>query len=356
MSGSAEVSLEQRIREIALETGFDRCRLTHADPPETWEHYQRWIQAGNHGRMGYLERHTEKKGDLQRVLEGVRSVICLAISYHVPASAEDPRSSVDPSPLSGTVARYARHLDYHDVLKPALESFCSRLDEISGGEGRHLAYLDTGPIMERDLAQRAGLGFVGKHTNLIHRGLGNWFFIAEILTTLELTPDDSEPNRCGTCTRCMEACPTQAIEAPFQLNAQKCIAYLTIELKGSIPEALRPAIGDRIFGCDDCLAVCPWNRFAREGRLMKEAYRKALNAPDLIDWLSMDAPTFKQVFAGTPMMRSKRRGMLRNICVALGNRRDPRALPALEKAALDEDPIIAEHAQWAVKQIQSPPH
>ncbi len=227
------------------------------------------------------------------------------------------------------------------------------MNQLSGAEERSLWYVDTGPLLERDLAQRAGLGFVGKHTNLISRRLGNWIFLSEIITTLELEPDASEKNRCGSCTRCISACPTQAITAPFQLDARRCISYLTIELKGSIPIELRPAIGNRIYGCDDCLAVCPWNRFAREGSLMKSHTRKDLAEPDLIELLQLDAAGFKSRFAGSPILRTKRRGLLRNVCVALGNTGDESALPALESASRDSEPLIAEHASWAMEQIEA---
>jgi epoxyqueuosine reductase len=208
-------------------------------------------------------------------------------------------------------------------------------------------------VLERAFAERAGLGFVGKHTNLISRRLGNWIFLAEILTTLELEPDAPEKNHCGLCTRCITACPTNAITAPFQLDARKCISYLTIELKGSIPVELRPAIGNRIYGCDDCLAACPWNRFASESSLMKPHTRANFAQPDLLNLLSLDDVAFKSRFTGTPMLRTKRRGVLRNVCVALGNVGDESALPALAQAAADKDPLISEHARWAMEQIAS---
>jgi epoxyqueuosine reductase len=208
-------------------------------------------------------------------------------------------------------------------------------------------------VLERDLAQRAGLGFIGKHTNLIARQWGNWIFLAEILTTLELEPDAPERNHCGSCARCIAACPTGAIESPFQLDARRCISYLTIELKGPIPLELRPAIGNRIFGCDDCLAVCPWNRFAREGQLMRPHRRPDLATPDLLELLALDEADFRRRFAGTPMLRTGRRGLLRNVCVALGNTAGPAALPTLEQAAADPEPLIAEHARWASEQIRA---
>jgi epoxyqueuosine reductase len=223
---------------------------------------------------------------------------------------------------------------------------------LGGPETHSLWYVDTGPLLERDLAQRAGLGFIGKHTNLISRRLGNWIFLSEVITTVELTSDAPEKNRCGSCTRCISACPTNAITAPFQLDARRCISYLTIELKGPIPEELRPAIGNRVYGCDDCLAACPWNRFAREGHLMQAHTRPELANPDLVELLSINEAEFKRRFIGTPILRAKRRGLLRNVCVALGNVGDETSLPALQKAASDPEPLISEHALWAIEQIQ----
>jgi epoxyqueuosine reductase len=208
-------------------------------------------------------------------------------------------------------------------------------------------------LLERDLAQRAGLGFAGKHTNLISREMGNWFFLSEIITTLPIEADSAEKNRCGSCTRCIEACPTQAITAPFQLDARRCISYLTIELKGAIPEELRPGIGNRIYGCDICLEACPWNRFAREGAMMRRHRREDLDEPALLELLALDDAGFKQKFRGTPILRTKRRGLLRNVCVALGNVGTVESLPALERATNDPEPLIAEHARWAIERIKA---
>ena len=301
-----------------------------------------------HGEMAWLARNAAKRVDPQQVLTGARSVLVLAVSYGGDAKTVSNCGEA----TAGEIARYARHEDYHDVLAGPLKKLAQFIDELGGAGTRSLWYVDTGPILERDLAQRAGLGFVGKHTNLIGRRLGNWFFLAEILTTLELEPDAPERNRCGTCTRCITACPTEAIVAPFQLDARRCISYLTIELKGSIPVEFRPAIGKRIYGCDDCLAACPWNKFAIEGRLMKQQARADLAAPDLLQLLALDDAGFKERFAGTPMLRTKRRGILRNVCVALGNVGDAEALPALAKAGHDPEPLIAEHARWAIGQIE----
>ena len=291
--------------------------------------------------MGYLDRNRHKRCDPQEVLSNARTILTLAVTYNNSPSPSH-------SPNQGIIARYARYQDYHDVIGQQLATLTEFLHEHAEPETRSLWYIDTGPILERDLAQRSGLGFIGKHTNLISRQLGNWIFLAEILTTMELEPDPPETNRCGTCTRCIQACPTQAITAPFQLDARLCISYLTIELKGSIPEHLRPAIGQRIFGCDDCLEVCPWNRFAKEGRLMSSHQREDFHQPRLVDWLALDQEGFKKKFSGTPMYRTKRRGLLRNVCVALGNAGDKAALPALEKASQDPEPLIAEHARWAI--------
>ena len=341
--------MKEHIRQRALELGFDACRFTHAAAPASAPQLNDWLAEGRHGEMAWLERNAAKRRDPQLVLPGARSVVTLAVSYDTDTAN---RRSQIVNHKSGVIARYARHPDYHDLLAAPLKQLTQFINETSA-ETRSLWYVDTGPILERDFAQRSGIGFVGKHTNVISRQLGNWILLAEILTTLELEPDAPEKNRCGTCTRCLTACPTRAITAPFQLDARLCISYLTIELKGAIPEELRPAIGNRIFGCDDCLAACPWNRFAREGRLMKAHARPDLATPDLLELLTLGDTQFKQHFAGTPMLRTKRRGLLRNVCVALGNTADAEALPALAKASSDSEPLIGEHAEWAVKQIES---
>jgi len=313
--------------------------------------------------MAYLARSLGKRAEPRSVMSEARSIISLAASYGSGPDSEsrlpgaELTQSQAPSPPPGTfrgvIARYARSADYHAVLGKRLKALADFVNQVGGEGTRSLWYVDTGPFLERDLAHRAGVGFIGKHTNLISRQLGNWIFLAQIITTLALEPDAPEKNRCGSCTRCLSACPTQAIPAPFQLDARRCISYLTIELNGAIPLKLRHAIGDRIYGCDDCLAVCPWNRFAQEGKMMKAHQRPDLAQPDLLELLSLDEAGFKRRFAGTPMLRAKRRGFLRNVCVALGNIGDARALPALEKARSDVEPLIAEHAQWAIDEIEA---
>jgi epoxyqueuosine reductase len=341
--------MNEAIRQRAEELGFDNCRFTTADPPASAPQFQQWLAQRYHGEMGYLERNAPKRLSPQHVLPGAKTIVTLAVSYAHPTLDHTTPNTGN----AGLVARYARYTDYHHVIGQRLQQLVQFINQIGSPGTRSLWYVDTGPLLERDFAQRAGLGFIGKHTNLISRKLGNWLFLSEILTTLELKPDEPEKNRCGTCTRCLTACPTRAIQAPFQLDARLCISYLTIESKGPIPVELRPAVGNRIFGCDDCLAVCPWNRFAREGVLMKPHALPDLATPDLLELLALDDVSFKRRFAGTPMLRAKRTGLLRNVCVALGNIGDETALPALQKAAGAPEPLIAEHATWAIAQIRN---
>jgi epoxyqueuosine reductase len=343
--------MKDAICRRARELGFDDCRVTSADPPKSAGDYEQWLNQGRHGEMAYLARNKDKRADPTLVLPGARSILCLAAAYPEVMRAEAAVAAETPSG-TGVVARYARFSDYHDVIAERLKTLAVFMDDLGGAYSRSLWYLDTGPILERDFAQRAGLGFVGKHTNLISRKLGNWIFLAEILTTLELEPDEPERNRCGRCTQCITACPTAAITAPFQLDARRCISYLTIELRGPIPLEFREAMGARIFGCDDCLAACPWNRFAREGSIMKAYASQGLAAPDLIELLALDDAGFRQRFASTPISRAKRSGLQRNVCVALGNVGDNRALPSLEKTAGGPDAMVAEHARWAMDRIQ----
>ena len=340
--------MKDQIKARARELGFDDCRITTANAPQTAAQFQAWLARQSHGEMAWLERNAFKRVDPSQVLSEARSIITLAVSYHSPSFSSLP-SVKNPA----AIARYARYRDYHDILVEPLRNLTDFINTTAGPTTKSLWYVDTGPFLERDLAQRAGIGFVGKHTNLISKKLGNWFFLAEIITTAQIEPDAPEKNRCGTCDRCITICPTAAITAPFQLDARRCISYLTIELKGAIPIELRPAIGNRIYGCDDCLAACPWNRFATESNLLREHFRADLNQPDLLELLALDDAAFKTKFKGTPLIRTKRRGILRNVCVALGNIGDANSLPALEKAAHDPDPLIAEHAHWAIDQIKA---
>ena len=337
--------MKEQIRQRAMELGFDDCRFTSATAPDAAEQFQNWVAERKFGEMAWIEKNAGKRVEPQKVLPDAKTAICLAVSYETGSKGQQ----VDDK--QGVVARYARFDDYHDILGERLKSLTQYVNELGGGQGRSLWYVDTGPILERDFAQRAGIGFIGKHTNLISRQFGNWIFLAEILTTLAMEPDAPEKNHCGKCSRCIAACPTNAITGPFQLDARRCISYLTIELKGPIPMEFRHAIGNRIYGCDDCLAVCPWNKFAHEGKLMKSHARQDLEQPVLVELLSLDDQCFKERFKGSPILRTKRRGLLRNVCVALGNVGDSSALPALEKASHDSELLIAEHARWAIKEI-----
>jgi epoxyqueuosine reductase len=340
--------MKDLIRAKAGDLGFDACGFARAKAPSTAAHFNRWLEAGHHGELGYMARNAAKRIDPAQVLPRIKTIIALGASYHGGSVAH----ATAESGVEGIVARYARFSDYHNVLGRQLTQLVESLKAWAGPKAAALWYVDTGPVLERDWAQAAGLGFIGKHTNLINRQLGNWFFLCEILTDVELEPDRGETNHCGTCTRCIAACPTQAIRAPFSLDARRCISYLTIELKDSIPLELRPAIGERLFGCDDCLAVCPWNRFAQEGRLMQASARSDLARLDLQEVLRMEQEDFLRRFAGTPIERLKLRRLKRNACVVLGNVGSHEDLSALEAIRKDSDPMIAEHAEWARQRIE----
>jgi epoxyqueuosine reductase len=303
--------------------------------------------------MGYMERNAAKRIAPTEVLADARSIVVVGLNYAVEAAV--PSGEV-AHPAAGTaattpparIARYARgERDYHDVLGDKLQQLAAFIVEL-GGKGKWC--MDTGPVFERDLAQRAGIGFIGKHTNLINRSFGNWLFLGEVLTNLELPADTPERSHCGNCRRCLDACPTGALVAPYQLDARRCISYVTIELKGAIPVELRSMIGDRVFGCDDCLEACPWNRFARQSPV-REFRRREL--PPLTEFFSWDDQNFRDFFRGTPIFRIKRRGFLRNVCVALGNTGEPSAFPALKRVLNDSEPLVREHAAWALEQIHN---
>ncbi len=335
--------MKARLISSARVAGFGSCRVAACNPPAHGTQFREWLREGAHGEMNYMRRGEEKRCDPGKILPGARSIVVLALNYF---QGERPGSS--QSTATGRIARYAWGEDYHDIIEAKLNN----LDELlrSFG-GRQKCYVDTGPVLERDYAAQSGIGWHGKSTMLIDQRLGTWFFLAEILTTLELPPDEPVPNRCGTCERCIQACPTGAIKSQYQLDARLCISYLTIELKGPIPLQLRPLIGDRIFGCDDCLEACPWNRFAQDARETAFSARRSTTGMALREYLDLDAAEFRMLFKNSPIKRIKRRGFLRNVCVALGNVGDESDLPALKRAAADPEPLIAEHATWAINQI-----
>lgn len=335
--------LKQEIVARARSLGFDSCRIAKAESPRHRKEFREWLSAGDAGEMEWLGRGKEKRCDPRLVLSGVRSIIVVAMNYW--QGKQTDVAATDTA--RGRIARYAWGNDYHDIMLGKLQ----QLDEfLQQHGGTQKCYVDTGPILERDHAAEAGIGWHGKSTMLIDPELGTWFFIGQILTTLALPADQPQPARCGTCVRCVTACPTGAITEDHRLDARLCISYLTIELKGSIPIELRPLVGDRIYGCDDCLEACPWNRFASVAREAAFAATPATRMP-LREYLALDEVQFRALFRRSPIKRIKRRGFLRNVCVALGNVGTSHDLPALKRAAFDSEPLVAEHATWAIDRI-----
>jgi epoxyqueuosine reductase len=340
--------LKRKVIEQAKALGFDSCKIAAAAPPRHGEEFRGWLRDGAAGEMDWLARGEEKRCNPQLVLPDARSVIVVALNYwQGDQTTRAPWEESRRPAAIGKIARYAWGDDYHDIMLRKLEQLSAFLADRGGTQK---CYVDTGPILERDYAGEAGIGWHGKSTMLIDPQLGTWFFLAEILTTLELPADEPQSSRCGTCVRCITACPTGAITEAHRLDARRCISYLTIELKGSIPLELRPLIGDRIYGCDDCLDACPWNRFASVSREAAFAAGAATQVP-LRDYLALDDTQFRALFRRSPIKRIKRRGFLRNVCVALGNVGTHADLPALQRAAFDPEPLIAEHATWAINRI-----
>ncbi len=335
----------EQVKAWAAELGFDDCRIAKAGRATHADVFHDWLAGGNHADMAWMERAPERRGDPREVLPGCLAVVSLAMNYF-PGESPFPEGAVG----GYRIAKYAWNDDYHDLIECRLKELDARLRTLGGVQK---PYVDTGPVLERDFATDSGLGWNGKSTMQIHKRLGTWFFLAEILTTLDLAPDAPFGDHCGKCTRCITACPTQAITAPHRVNARRCISYLTIEHKGPIPEEFREAMGDRIYGCDACLEACPWNRFAAESREMAFSAREAVFKKRLRDFLDLDDDGFRALFAKSPIKRIKRPRFLRNVCVALGNTGSPDDLPPLERAAADPDPLVSEHAQWAIRRIQN---
>ncbi|MBK1832622.1 tRNA epoxyqueuosine(34) reductase QueG [Roseibacillus ishigakijimensis] len=331
--------LKSLLTEKALALGFAELRVAPAIRAPHAEAFQDWIAEGKHGDMGWLERDPERRSDPRHVLPECQSVVVLAFNYH---TGPQP-------PANYRIASYSWNRDYHDLITPRLKELNAFMEE-HGGRQRY--YTDTGPVLERDFANEAGMGWNGKSTVQIHRRLGTWFFLADLLTTLALPVDEKGRDYCGKCTACMNACPTGAITSPHSMDARRCISYLTIEHKGPIPLELRPLLGDRIYGCDDCLAICPWNKFAQISQESRLHARESIFQHRLRDFLALSDPEFRSLFSKSPIKRSKRPRFLRNVCVALGNTGTAEDLPALRQAAQDPDPLIAEHADWAIARIQ----
>jgi epoxyqueuosine reductase len=332
---------KEEFRQTAAQSGFALCRFAAAGPAPHAEALARWLDDEYHGEMGWMKRTQPERSDPALLLPGVRTVIVLAVNYFHP----DPPPA-DPPAAHGRIARYARSEDYHEVIGPRLATLCDLL-AARGGTQRH--FVDGGPVLERDWADACGVSWHGKSTMAIHPELGTWFFLAAILTTLDFEPDPPIADRCGRCTRCIDACPTQAITGPYRLDARRCISYLTIELPGSIPEELRPLIGNRVYGCDDCQLACPWNKFARAATLPDFDVRHGLDRATLVELFAWTEADFDQRHAGSAIRRTGYPRWLRNIAVGLGNARSsPEVIAALQARADHPDPVVREHVAWAL--------
>ena len=338
--------LTAAIKEKARQLGFYLAGVTTPELPSHFSTFENWLAQGHHGTMDYLatQRSRMRRADPHEILPECKSILVLATPYDPPIHTKE-----DEVEMRGQVASYAQGKDYHDVLPARMQALVQFIEAQVGGPVKNRWYTDTGPILERDLAQRAGIGWIGKNTCLIHPRHGSYFLLSEIFLDLELEADAPfVTDHCGTCTRCIQACPTDCILPDRTIDAPRCISYLTIELKDDIPVELRDKIGDWIFGCDICQMVCPWNRFADAG---DPAFENETPLPSLTDELALTSEEFNQRFKGSPVKRAKRRGYLRNVAVALGNTGDMHALPVLQKALNDQEPLVREHAQWAVDKI-----
>ena len=362
MDGAKDgAALAAWIATEARRLGFELVGIAPARPSTTAAQYRAWLERRYHGEMAYLARSEAvvRRQDVGRILPGVQTVVVLAANYYTAALPAE----LSDDPARAVFASYAWGDDYHDLLIPRLRQLGTAIQAQFGREAAYRAYVDTGPLLEREWAVRAGLGFVGRNTNLIHPRLGSWLFLGELLLAVKVSPgawpgDDVPPQAegsCGNCTRCLEACPTGALVAPYVLDARRCISYLTIELKGPIPPDLRPLIGNRVFGCDICQEVCPWNRrFAQPTAEAAFQPRADAMAPHLLDLMALDDDGFRRRFRGSAIKRAKRRGLLRNVAVALGNWGDRAAIPALARALRDPEPLIRGHAAWALGRIGGP--
>lgn len=329
----------ERLREEAEALGFHGLAVAAVPLALRGDYYERWIAAGKHGTMAWMERNNDRRLQPERLIPEAeaRSIIVLALNYYQPDPARGYR-----------IAKYALGDDYHNFILRRLKRLCRILREDYGGQQR--PYVDTGPLLEKPIAEAAGLGWQGKSTILIEPKRGTWSFLANIVTTLELPAGEKGKDRCGSCTRCIDVCPTRAITAPYQLDASKCISYLTIEHDGPIPMEYRKAIGDRLYGCDECLDVCPWNKWAVPTEESKFSSREL---PELREMLGWDEATFRARMQGSPMRRLKLHRFQRNLCVVLGNVGAPEDLPAIRVVAASQNAMVAEHADWAIGQIES---
>ena len=339
--------MKERLISFALAAGFAKVGVCRPDAaPETAVRLEQFVDAGMHGQMAWMAERMAWRGDPTALWPQAKSVIMLAEVYtpdHDPLAVLQERDRA-------AISVYAQGRDYHDVVKKRLKVVGRWLiDQVPGAEIK--VFVDTAPVMEKPLAQAAGLGWQGKHTNLLGRDLGNWFFLGSIFTTVELEPDKAEVSHCGSCTACLDICPTQAFPAPYRLDARRCISYLTIEHKGPVDPDLRALMGNRIYGCDDCLAICPWNKFAATGRDARLAARDDLIAPPLLELAALDDAAFRARFSGSPIKRIGRDRFVRNVAYAMGNSGDTAMIPALAKLTIDPDAAVADAADWAIRRL-----
>ncbi|SMX46770.1 tRNA epoxyqueuosine(34) reductase QueG [Actibacterium lipolyticum] len=343
MSGA----LKQNLTTYALEAGFAKVGICRPDAvPEIAARLDAFLADGRHGQMAWMEERKHWRGNPAALWPEARSVIMLAEPY---TPAHDPLAVLEQRDHAA-ISVYAQNRDYHDVVKKRLKRVGRWLLEQVPGE-QIKVFVDTAPVMEKPLAQAAGLGWQGKHTNLLSRDLGSWFFLGAIFTTIELEPNTAEYEHCGSCTACLDICPTKAFPAPFQLDARRCISYLTIEHHGPVAEELRPMLGNRIYGCDDCLAACPWNKFAATAQEVKYAARPDLIAPRLADLAVLDDSAFRALFSGSPIKRIGRNRFVRNVLYAIGNSNDETLRPVAQQLAEDPDETVADAARWAVGRL-----
>jgi len=340
-------ALREAIRAEALALGFAACGFARADAaPESAARLDAWLASGAHGSMDWMEARKGQRGRPQALWPEAASLIMLGMSY---APREDPMRLAG-EPGIGRISAYAQGADYHDIVKKALKALARWLIERGGGELK--VFVDTAPVMEKPLATAAGLGWQGKHSNVVSRDFGNWLFLGAIMTTLDLPPDEAHDDRCGSCNACQAACPTDAFPSPYVVDARRCISYLTIEHRDPIPPEFRAPIGNRIYGCDDCLAVCPWNKFAEHAAANRAfAGRAELAAPELADLLRLDDASFRAIFAGSPIKRIGRDRMVRNAAIAAGNSTLPALLPAIRRLLDDPAPIVRGAAIWALSRL-----
>jgi epoxyqueuosine reductase len=341
-------SLKEQLVAFAQEAGFAAVGVCRPDAvPELPARLQAFVDAGMHGQMGWMAERMAWRADPGALWPEARSVVMLAEPY---TPEHDPLAVLE-EPDRAAISVYAQNRDYHDIVKKRLKRVGRWLIE-QKPDAEIKVFVDTAPVMEKPLAQAAGLGWQGKHTNLLSRDLGNWFFLGAIFTTVELEPDTAEASHCGSCTACLDICPTAAFPAPYRLDPRRCISYLTIEHKGPVDEELRALMGNRIYGCDDCLAICPWNKFAKEGRDAKLAARDDLLAPPLAELAALDDAAFRAHFSGSPIKRIGRDRFVRNVAYAIGNSADRNLLAAVSPLVDDPDPAVADAAGWAILQLK----